>query len=138
MNSEIKMTVYFDDPFWVGVFERIHEGHLQTSRIVFGSEPKDYEVYEFVLRNFYLLRFGKAVEMEEKPQGRINPKRLQRQIRRATEASGVGTKAQQAMKLEYESRKIEIKKCSREQREEMERQKFLKHQEKKKEKRKGH
>ena len=46
-----QLTVFFDDPFWVGVFERIEENKLSVCRVVFGAEPKDYEVYDFILKN---------------------------------------------------------------------------------------
>ena len=46
-----KLTVFFEDPFWVGVFERISEGRLSVCKVTFGAEPKDYEVSDFVLRN---------------------------------------------------------------------------------------
>lgn len=34
----------FEDPFWTGVFERCEDGRLSAARVVFGSEPKDYEI----------------------------------------------------------------------------------------------
>ena len=43
------LTVFFEGPFWVGVFERIEDGRLSVCRVVFGSEPRDYEVLEFIL-----------------------------------------------------------------------------------------
>jgi hypothetical protein len=133
----IKLTVYFDAPFWVGVFERTDEGALQTSRVVFGSEPKDYEVYSYVLENYFKLRFSPPLKVEVNKEKNINPKRLKRMIRREVARSEIGTKAQQAIKLEYEARKQENKKLSREKQEEQEEQKFKMRQEKKKEKRKG-
>ena len=42
-----RLNVLFDDPFWVGIFEREYEGRYEAARVVFGAEPKDYEVYEF-------------------------------------------------------------------------------------------
>ena len=46
MDSETsKLTVFFENPFWVGVFERIEDGKLSVSKATFGAEPKDYEVY---------------------------------------------------------------------------------------------
>lgn len=36
------LTVYFEDPFWVGVFERIDDGKLSVCKVTFGAEPKDY------------------------------------------------------------------------------------------------
>ncbi|MCX8131994.1 MAG: YjdF family protein [Clostridia bacterium] len=136
MNT--KLTVFFDDPFWVGVFERLDESLLETSRVVFGAEPKDYEVYAFILENYFMLKFSRPVKVEVGFEKRINPKRLQRKVRKETSISGIGTKAQQAIKLEQESRKSENKKASKQKREEMEQLKFEKRQEKKKEKKKGH
>ena len=53
-----KLTVFFEEPFWVGVFERVLEGKLSVCKVTFGAEPKDYEVYGFVLKNYYRLRFS--------------------------------------------------------------------------------
>ena len=44
-----RLTVFFEEPFWRGVFERISEGKLSVCKVTFGTEPKDYEVYDFVL-----------------------------------------------------------------------------------------
>ncbi len=46
-----RLTVFFEEPFWVGVFERISEGGLSACKVTFGAEPKDYEIYDFVLKN---------------------------------------------------------------------------------------
>jgi hypothetical protein len=136
MNT--KLTVFFDEPFWVGVFERAENGLLETARVVFGAEPKDYEVYAYVLENYNRLKFSCPIVVEAEAERIINPKRLQRIVRRETNHSGVGTKAQQAMKLEQEAQKKERRKVSKEKREELEQLKFEKRQEKKKEKKKGY
>ena len=31
--------VFFEEPFWVGVFERIREGRVSVSKVTFGAEP---------------------------------------------------------------------------------------------------
>ena len=36
-----RLTVFFEEPFWVGVFERISEGKLSVCKVTFGAEPKD-------------------------------------------------------------------------------------------------
>ena len=41
-----KLTVYFEEPFWVGVFERIEDGKLSVAKVTFGAELNDYEVQE--------------------------------------------------------------------------------------------
>jgi predicted DNA-binding protein (MmcQ/YjbR family) len=121
-----KLTVYFDDPFWVGVFEKIEYGLLETSRVVFGAEPKDYEVYVFILENYYNLKFSRAIKVEVESAKHINPKRLRRTVKKETSTSGIGTKAQQAIKLEHETRKLENKKASKKKHEELEQLKFEK------------
>ena len=48
-----KRTVFFEDPFWIGVFERIEDGKLSVAKVTYGVEPKDYEVQEYILENYY-------------------------------------------------------------------------------------
>jgi len=137
-NTEIKLTVYFDDPFWAGVYERISDGLLEVCKITFGAEPKDYEVYEYLLQNWHLLRFGSPVKADEKQDVKINPKRMQREIKKQLENQGVGTKSQQALKLQQEENKIARKEKSREQREAEKSMQFELRRQKKKQKHKGH
>ena len=47
-----KLTVFFELPFWIGVFERVEDGKLTVAKITFGAEPKDYEVYDFILHYY--------------------------------------------------------------------------------------
>ena len=48
------LTVFFEEPFWVGIFERVENGKLSVSKVTFGTEPKDYEIWEFVLKEYVL------------------------------------------------------------------------------------
>ena len=41
-----KLTVFFEAPFWIGVFERIERRKLSVCKVVFGAEPKDYQVWD--------------------------------------------------------------------------------------------
>ena len=63
---------------------------------------------------------------------------MQRKISGIIEKNGIGTKAQQAIKLDYENNKNERKTLSKERHEEEEELKFQKKQEKKRKKKKGH
>ena len=47
-----KLTVYFEEPFWVGVFELVFDGNLSVCKITFGAEPKEYEVLDCVLKHY--------------------------------------------------------------------------------------
>ena len=48
-----RLTVFFEDPFWVGVFERIENGRLSVAKVTFGAEPKEPEVLIYLLRHYY-------------------------------------------------------------------------------------
>ena len=84
-----KLTVYFENPFWIGLFERISNGKLSVCKVTFGAEPKDYEVWEFILKHYYELRFSSAIETVVK-QTADNPKRRQRNARKQLQNSGIG------------------------------------------------
>lgn len=131
-----RLTVFFEEPFWVGVFERISEGKLSVCKVTFGAEPKDYEVYAFVLKNYDRLRFSPAVETEVKEAAR-NPRRVQRDVRKQIQNTGIGTKSQQALKLQQEQFKTERKTLSRKQREAERQRQFELKQQKRKEKHRG-
>ena len=131
-----KLTVFFEETFWVGVFERVSEGNLSVCKVMFGAEPKDYEVYEFVLKNYYQLQFSPAVATDVKEASR-NPKRVQREVRKQVQNTGIGTKSQQALKLQQEQLKTERKIVSREQWEAEKQRQFELKQQKRREKHRG-
>ena len=132
-----KLTFFFEDPFWVGVFERVSDGKLSAAKVTFGAEPKDYKVLEFINRNYYHLRYSPAVETVVK-EAKKNPKRAQRDAKKQILETGIGTKSQQALKLQQEKNKQEQKVISREQREAENQRLFELKQMKKREKHKGH
>ena len=110
------LTVFFEDPFWVGVFERIEDGKLSACKVTFGAEPKDYEVWDYILHHYYELVFSPAVETEIR-QVADNPKRRSRNARKHLENAGIGTKSQQALQRQREEMKKERRQISREERE---------------------
>lgn len=131
-----KLTVYFDNPFWVGMFERTENGKLSVCRVVFGAEPNDCEVFEFVLKNFCKLKFSPAVDVAVKKEVK-NPKRMQREVKKQLMPVGIGTKSQQALNLQREENKSVRKRVMRKERDiEKQRQFELKRQ-KRKEKHRG-
>ena len=141
MNT-FKLTVLYNEPFWVGIFE-VEEGECyKASKLTFGAEPKDAEVYEFLLKNYYKLNFV-SIESEKdeeklKKKKKENPKRLQRKIQKEVQDKGIGTKAQIALKKQHEENIIEHKKRTKEEREAEEERLYKIKQQKRKEKHKGH
>lgn len=76
------ITVCFEEPFWIALYERIEAGHCTVCKITFGAEPKDYEVYQFLLDHWRHLPFSPPVPVEQGERKRLNPKRVQREIKK--------------------------------------------------------
>lgn len=127
----------FEAPFWIGLYERYDDGYYEVCKITFGSEPKDYEVYDFLLRNWSKLKFSPSIKSEMVEERKINPKRMQREISNQLKDKGMGTKAQQALKLQHEQNKIERKTKSKKQKEEEKERQYALRQEKRKAKHRG-
>ena len=132
-----KCTVYFADPFWVGIFERNDENGYSAARYVFGSEPGDAEFLLFCKNEFSSLKFSAAVLPVTIPLGTMNFKRRQREVRKQMAQTEIGTYAQRVLKAEYKQRKELIKHETAENHKEEARQRVLRKQAAKKEKRKG-
>ena len=138
MNTNaISLTVFFQEPFWIGVFERVENGRLSVCKVTFGAEPKDYEVHEYLLKHYCNLRFSSAVEAEERKKA-DNPKRRQREASKQIQNTGVSTKSQMALQMQREVMKTERRQISKAQREAEEQRRFELKQQKKKEKKRGH
>lgn len=137
MTTYARMTVFFEEPFWVGVYEREEDGRCTACKLTFGAEPKDYEVYDRLLQSWRALRFSPPVPGRLAEEGRISPKRLQRAIRRELQSAGVGTKAQQALALGREAGKLARKRKTRAEREAEEDRRFALRQAKRREKHRG-
>lgn len=131
------LTILFEDPFCIGLYERFDEDKYEVCKITFGAEPKDYEVYEFLLKNWGKLQFSPPIKTELAEERKINPKRMQREINNHLQNRGIGTKAQQALKLQHEQNKLARKTKSREQREAEQERQYALRQEKKKAKHRG-
>lgn len=137
MSIKCSLTIIFEAPFWIGLYERFDDGKYQVCKITFGTEPKDYEVYEFMLRNWDKLKFSSPIKSEIANERKLNPKRIQREINSQLQNTGIGTKAQQALKLQHEQNKLERKSQIREQREMEKDRQYALRQEKRKAKHRG-
>jgi replication fork clamp-binding protein CrfC len=116
----MKLTVFYNGQFWMGVVEAEEDGHLKAAHRIFGSsEPSDPEVYAFVLQELPRLLEGvrATVATEAERPRRINPKRLAREVAREVAQHGISSKAQEALKADLEKRKQERRVRSRAERE---------------------
>jgi Protein of unknown function (DUF2992) len=139
--ATIKATIFFDKRFWVGTFERTDKEGYAVARHIFGAEPSDSEVHEFVLNHYHELKFGEAKKINIQIQ-RMNPKRVQREVRREMEkikeTTRPSTLAQDYMREEIEKKKKEKKTISSAEKQARKENQFALRQEKRKEKHRGH
>ena len=136
--SKASFTVYFDPPFWVGLYQREDGDGCRVCKVTFGREPKDEEVLDWLLRHWRELRFSPPVTAARELDQLPNPKRMRRQARRATQTNGTGTKAQQALQLQREQMKTQRKADYKERREAEQERKLALRQEKRRQKHRGH
>lgn len=136
-DSQSSLTVLFAAPFWIGLYERWEQGQYAVCKITFGAEPKEGEVYEFLMKNWHKLKFSPAIPNESAIEHKPNPKRMQREIHSQLQRKEIGTKAQQALKLQREQSRLERKARSREQKEAESERRFALRREKRKARHKG-
>ncbi len=60
-TAKAKLTVLFDPPFWAGLFEREAGGRYEACKVIFGPEPSDQEVYQYLLDHYQHLEFSPAL-----------------------------------------------------------------------------
>lgn len=132
------ITIFFEDPFWVGLYERWEGADYSVCKFTFGPEPRDYEVYELLLSCWRELEFSPVLTGKRAKAPSPDPKRARREARRSLSGPPMGTKAQEALKLQRQEGKLARRVKSREEREAEEERKFLLRQEKRREKHRGH
>jgi hypothetical protein len=139
-------TVFFEDPFWVGLLESEDSSGLCVARVVFGAEPGNAELLDFMLNRFASMpRFspqapaprsrGETVIAIEPRQ--LNPKRAARAASKAMRSSP-STKAQAALSAARDAAKGEREASSCEDRRAASARRFELRAEKRKLKRSGH
>lgn len=132
------LTIVFDEPFYKAIFERIDGNSYSVAQVNLGASlPRMPEIIYLVNRKYSKLNFYRTT-IENRADRHINPKRAQRLAHTATQQKQIGTKAQIALKKQFEESKI-IKKMSVKENKQLEKErKFLKKQAKKREKHRGH
>lgn len=86
------LTLYHDGQFWVGIVEHVEDGRLGIARIVFGAEPSDEEILEFIVNGWEKLSFY-GNEEPDKPKVAKNSKRRMREAANALSKPAMSTKA---------------------------------------------
>ncbi|MBB2481954.1 YjdF family protein [Bacillus sp. APMAM] len=136
----MKLTVYFDGQFWIGVIEIQENKRLKAFRFVFGAEPSDVEILEFIhSRLLPIIQNSKiaGVKASRMMKKEINPKRIQRQVAKEMKKKGISSKAQEAIKEDIKQRKVDVKKLKKQQKDAFQQKKWELKKQKAKQKHKG-
>ena len=136
-KSLIKIRVLFEEPFYIGIFEKVENNKVYVAKVTFGKEPKEKELNVYLNENYYKLKWQLSDETYKENEIK-NPKRKQREARKEMLKKTVGTKSQNAINKQYEESKVFNKKKAREDKEILDKLKYELKQKKKKEKHKGH
>ena len=136
ITVSVVMTVYHDGQFWVGLAQRNEHGKLSVARIVFGAEPSNEEILEFVIHRWDSLRFTNPIEHDQ-PKTISNPKRRQREASRELSQRGPSTKSQMALAEQREMAARQRKAAARTKREVAKRERFEQRTAKRKRKHRG-
>lgn len=117
----MKLTVFYEEPFWVGIVEIEENGAVKAGRHVFGPEPSSQEIWDFVTTALGRVTEGlscEAAAVKPAPLAR-NPKRRAREAARESRGKGSSTASQEAVRLELEKRKLESSRLGKARREEL-------------------
>jgi hypothetical protein len=143
-KQTIKVTVLLENSFWVGIFERTDEKNYSVARNIFGKEPTDAELYEFISHHYHELKFTSPQDFTLVIK-RMSPKRIQREVRKEMEKAKSKVQehpkesiAQETLRLELEKNKKVKKAQSKLEKEASEQRKFELNQAKRKQKHRGH
>lgn len=131
------LTVYHDGQFWVGLAEHVEGGRYGVTRIVFGAEPSDEEILQFVVGKWEKLSFfgGEPTEVSKPAR---SPKRRAREAAKALKQPAMSTKAQQALAAQREAMKRESAQARNRRRAEEADARYEQRKLKRKQKHRGH
>jgi hypothetical protein len=137
------LTVLFDGTHWVGIFERTNEQGYSVAKFIFGEEPMDEDVYQFVLHGLGEVRFTTPVPADAgmAEAKHMSFKHRQREIERILAEANTTQKAdgaKAALRAEQEAQRQARERAAKAEREAEQERKYQLRQEKRKEKRRGH
>jgi len=70
----IQFTIFFEEPFWVGLIEESSGDVVRVGRHVFGAEPSNPEIVDFVLHRL------SSVELHPSSDSTVTTRRLKKAL----------------------------------------------------------
>ncbi|HDG3403826.1 TPA: DUF2992 family protein [Staphylococcus aureus] len=102
----MKLTIFHDGQFFVGLIEYKQQQKSFFVKYVFGTEPDSKTIFKFInQRLLKLIDNSKASTKTKKSKNKINPKKLQRKVAKEQKKHPITTQSQQALKKEQELKK---------------------------------
>lgn len=102
----VEFDVFHDGQFWVGVLTVTEGSSLCAVRVVFGAEPSDAELHDYLLRHGDELlnraSTGPSVEAGGRLRRAVNPKRAAREAAASAKVHSASTAAQDALRQAQE------------------------------------
>ncbi|EEM58339.1 MULTISPECIES: YjdF family protein [Bacillus cereus group] len=122
----MKLTIYFDEQFWIGIVEMYENNKLKVCKHTFGSEPKDSEILDFIFHDMVPLLSGASGvknSIDKRKNKAINPKRLIRLAAKEIKNQGVSNKSYEVLRIELEQKKKMKQSITRPKKEELQEKK---------------
>jgi hypothetical protein len=111
----LSLTVFFEDPFWVGLFILSEDAQARYCRVVFGGEPSDIEIYDFLQSNYRYLQFSESLPAIYEATAIKNPKRRQREVSKILQQRSGEKKSYEIIKQSIQESQKSLKKAERQQ-----------------------
>ncbi len=113
----MRFIIFFDGQFWCGISE-IKTPDLKVKKYIFGNEPGDGEILEFVNKRLFS-ETEDSIETIERDysceKSDISPKRMKRIVAKEMKKNPISTKSQEALSKSREENKRERKEIHREE-----------------------
>jgi len=129
-------SIFFEDPFWVGILEENYDGINYMGKYIFGAEPSNSELLQFYIYEFDKIEKIRisAMKMETK---KLSFKKSLNKTKKSQNNVGIGTRSQNLFQKAFEEM-MNIKRNERRAEEIINKEeKYKKKLEKKIEKRRG-
>lgn len=139
MRYKIQVTIQHNGRFFEAIFERNDDQGVAVCRHIFGSEPSDPEIYEFILHHYHQLKFSTPLQFELVIK-RKKFKRMMREVKKemSKPREHRETRSHELLREEMEKNKKTRKKISKKQKQQAIEDKFQLKQLKRKQKHRGH
>lgn len=82
-KNTIKLSIFFNGQFWIGVFERQNYQGYSVAQHIFGAEPTEAILYNFLLNSNESITYSNPINSNKVKTIKSNPKRRIREAKKA-------------------------------------------------------